>query len=258
MTAEQVHAKRAEFEAALEGYRRPAAHGIVHETDGRLEVVKVNLEGQGPLPAAVLATVTGYRSGSAALPLSAAELDRAIELAAPAEACTALPHPNLWAWRLLRETQGTGGRAVAVFTDRIDDPAPVDPYVRAFLNEVHRGRQEDPDGGTTLWRPVGPAELELLRASGMREWPPRLPDQPIFYPVLREEYAAEIARDWNVDAAGSGHVTRFRVATAFARRYPTRQAGGSAHLELWIPAEDVPALNAHLLAPIEITASFGP
>jgi hypothetical protein len=50
----------------------------------------------------------------------------------------------------------------------------------------------------TLWRPVGQAELELIRASGMRAFPPRLPEQPIFYPVLSEEYAVRIARDWNV------------------------------------------------------------
>jgi hypothetical protein len=59
----------------------------------------------------------------------------------------------------------------------------------------------------TLWRPVGPKELELIKASGMREFPPRLPDQPIFYPVLTEAYATQIARDWNVPASGSGFVT---------------------------------------------------
>ncbi|NUP46274.1 MAG: hypothetical protein HOW97_03010 [Catenulispora sp.] len=115
---------------------------------------------------------------------------------------------------------------------------------------VHHGRVENPDGTTRLWRPVGPAELALLEASGFTAWPPRLPDQPIFYPVLNEEYAATIARDWNVAASGSGFVTRFAVATSFARRYPTRQAGGRGHLELWIPAEDVPELNAHLAGPI--------
>jgi hypothetical protein len=62
-----------------------------------------------------------------------------------------------------------------------------------------------------LWRPVGPQELELIRRSGMREFPPRLPEQPIFYPVLSEEYAIKIARDWNVPASGRGYVTRFRV-----------------------------------------------
>jgi hypothetical protein len=36
----------------------------------------------------------------------------------------------------------------------------------------------------TLWRPVGPEELALIRAADMRAFPPRLPEQPIFYPVL--------------------------------------------------------------------------
>jgi len=61
----------------------------------------------------------------------------------------------------------------------------------------------------TLWRPVGPAELALIRESGMSAFPPRLPDQPIFYPVLSEDYAVKIAQDWKVPASGAGHVTRF-------------------------------------------------
>src|SRR5690349_12241959 len=48
---------------------------------------------------------------------------------------------------------------------------------------------------TTLWRPTGPAELKLVEESGWRAWPPRLPEQPIFYPVLNEDYAIRIARD---------------------------------------------------------------
>src|SRR5881296_3281599 len=75
----------------------------------------------------------------------------------------------------------------------------------------------------TLFRPVGPKELELIRASGNRAFPPRLPEQPIFYPVLNEEYAVEIARDWNVKASGSGYVTRFRVRAAFLARYPVQK-----------------------------------
>jgi hypothetical protein len=67
------------------------------------------------------------------------------------------------------------------------------------------------DETITLWRPVGPAELDLIRASGMTAFPPRLPDQPIFYPVTTEDYAIKIARDWNVPASGSGFVTRFEV-----------------------------------------------
>ena len=61
---------------------------------------------------------------------------------------------------------------------------------------------EDPKDVVTLWRPVGPVELELIRKAGMRAFSPRLPDQPIFYPVLSEEYAIKIARDWNVPASG--------------------------------------------------------
>ena len=61
----------------------------------------------------------------------------------------------------------------------------------------------------TLYRPVGEKELELIRASGFRAFPPRLPTQPIFYPVLNEEYATQIARDWNVKESGAGYVTRF-------------------------------------------------
>jgi hypothetical protein len=64
------------------------------------------------------------------------------------------------------------------------------------------------EDAVTLWRPVGPAELRLINESGMREFPPRLPDQPIFYPQLSEDYAIKIARDWNVPASGKGPAAR--------------------------------------------------
>ena len=67
---------------------------------------------------------------------------------------------------------------------------------------------------TVLWRPVGPEELALIEASGMTAFPPRLPEQPIFYPVTTEDYAIKIARNWNFPASGSGFVTRSRSATA--------------------------------------------
>jgi hypothetical protein len=111
---------------------------------------------------------------------------------------------------------------------------------------------------TTLWRPTGPAELELLRAADWRSWPPRLPEQPIFYPVLSEEYAVMIARDWNVRYDGAGHVTRFAVESAFLSRYPVRQAGGRDIRELWVPAEELDEFNRHLVGRIELTHSFGP
>ena len=108
----------------------------------------------------------------------------------------------------------------------------------------------------TLWRPVGPVELELIRKSGMRAFPPRLPEQPIFYPVLSEEYAVKIARDWNVPASGSGYVTRFVVRQNFLENYSVQQAGGSAHLEYWIPAEEMAAFNDAIVGAIEVVAEF--
>src|SRR5215471_15571294 len=98
----------------------------------------------------------------------------------------------------------------------------------------------------TLWRPTGPEELALVEASGWHEWPPRLPGQPIFYPVLNEEYAAKIAREWNVPRSGAGYVTRFQVLRSFLDQYEVHQVGGNTILEYWIPAEDLPALNASI------------
>lgn len=109
----------------------------------------------------------------------------------------------------------------------------------------------------TLWRPVGPAELALIEASGMRAFPPRLPDQPIFYPVTTEDYAMKIARDWNVRDSGAGFVTQFAVRQDFLERYAVQDAGGRAHREYWIPAEDLSDFNAAIVGVIEVTQRFG-
>ena len=107
-----------------------------------------------------------------------------------------------------------------------------------------------------LYRPVGPQELELIAHSGYREFPPRLPEQPIFNPVLNEEYATKIARDWNVKASGSGFVTRFQVNKEFLDRYDVQTVGGSIHQEYWIPAEELPEFNRHIVGTIEVIAEF--
>jgi hypothetical protein len=111
---------------------------------------------------------------------------------------------------------------------------------------------------TTLYRPVGEKELRLIRESGFREFPPRLPEQPIFYPVLNEEYATQIAHDWNArhNVERSGYVTRFQVRAAFLERYERKIVGGSIHEELWIPAEELPLLNRNILGTIEVIAEF--
>jgi hypothetical protein len=108
----------------------------------------------------------------------------------------------------------------------------------------------------TLFRPTGPEELALVEASGFRRWPPRLPEQPIFYPVTNERYAIEIARDWNVPASGQGFVTRFDVSAAFMERYPTHQVGAAHHTEWWIPAEELEALNDQIVGLIEVIHRF--
>lgn len=108
-----------------------------------------------------------------------------------------------------------------------------------------------------LYRPVGQEELDLIKASGYREFPPRLPEQPIFYPVLNEEYATQIARDWNTKSGQRrGYVTRFKVNADFLSRYDIQTVGGSTHQEYWITAEDLPEFNRSIVGLIEVIAEF--
>jgi hypothetical protein len=108
----------------------------------------------------------------------------------------------------------------------------------------------------TLFRPTGQAELDLIRDAQWREFPPRLPEQPIFYPVLNEEYAVQIARDWNVKDGGVGYVVRFEVEKAFLDRYPVQTAGARVHQEYWIPAEELAEFNRHIVGPIALIRTF--
>ncbi len=113
-----------------------------------------------------------------------------------------------------------------------------------------------PPATVTCYRPTGPHELALVRESGFRRWPPRLPEQPIFYPVCNEDYAVQIARDWNAPQSGVGYVTRFRVRSEFMERYPVQTVGASNHTEWWIPAEDLAAMNDNIVGLIEVIAEF--
>lgn len=108
----------------------------------------------------------------------------------------------------------------------------------------------------TLYRPIGPAELALIQQSGMRSFPPRLPDQPIFYRVTTEDYAIKIARDWNVRDSGAGYVRRFDVDQAFLDAFQVQEAGGRAHREYWIPAEDLDRFNAAIIGEIAVIHKF--
>ena len=95
-----------------------------------------------------------------------------------------------------------------------------------------------------------------MEESGWRAWPARLPDQPIFSPVLNEEYATRIAHDWNVRASGVGYVTRFEVDKSYLDGYDVHQAGGQTILEYRIPAEDLEDFNRHIVGTIEVVAEF--
>lgn len=103
-----------------------------------------------------------------------------------------------------------------------------------------------------LYRPTGPEELELVKRTDFTKWPPRLPEQPIFYPVTNEKYAREIPERWNVKKSDAGFVTKFEVRKSFMERYEIQQVGSSYHTEWWIPAEHLDALNNNIIGKIEV------
>ena len=115
------------------------------------------------------------------------------------------------------------------------------------------------DDVITPYRPVGQAEFEVIQASGFRKFPPRLPHQPIFYPVLSQGYATQIARDWNTKDESSGfmgYVLRFKVRGEFLSSYEIHTVGSAEHREYWIPAEDLDRLNENIIGDIEVVSEF--
>lgn len=112
---------------------------------------------------------------------------------------------------------------------------------------------------TTLYRPVGQAELDLIAASQYTAFPPRLPEQPIFYPVLNREYAEQIARDWNTRDERSGfvgYVVEFDVDAEYLSRFKPQKVGAAHHFEYWIPAEQLQEFNRHITGKIRVIAHF--
>ena len=108
----------------------------------------------------------------------------------------------------------------------------------------------------TLYRPVGPQELELIKQLNFSGFPPRLPEQPIFYPVVQEAYAARIAKEWNVPANGTGFVTRFQIQADYLSQFEKHHVGGRDCTEYWIPAERLIEFNRHIVGSIEVIAEF--
>ena len=110
-----------------------------------------------------------------------------------------------------------------------------------------------------LYRPVGLEELALIYDSGMKAFPARLPQQPIFYPVLQLEYARQTASDWNTqNGQFAGYVTQFKVEDEYISQFEEHTVGGSQHQELWIPAEEMEEFNKHIVGHIKVLeAHFG-
>lgn len=112
---------------------------------------------------------------------------------------------------------------------------------------------------TTLYRPVGLTEFALILESVKKGFPHRLDWQPIFYPVLNQQYAEQIAREWNTKDAFSGYcgiVTSFELHTEYLTRYEVQNVGAEIHNELWIPAADLEDFNSHFLSGIHFVSAF--
>lgn len=111
----------------------------------------------------------------------------------------------------------------------------------------------------TLYRPVGEKEMILIIENNLKKFPSRLEWQPIFYPVLDENYASEIAEKWNTrDEAGNylGFVTKFDVLKDEINKYPTQNVGARNHNELWIPSEELETFNLAIVGSIEVIKVF--
>ncbi len=109
-----------------------------------------------------------------------------------------------------------------------------------------------------LFRPVGTKELLLIEESAYKRFPPRLPEQPIFYPVLNELYAEEIALKWNVryNDDHRGYVVAFEVEDEFCGKYEPHTVGNEYHKELWVPAEELDEFNDHIVGMIRVIKEF--
>lgn len=110
-----------------------------------------------------------------------------------------------------------------------------------------------------LYRPVGLYELRLIAEANWRAFPPRLPEQPIFYPVLNRRYAEEIASRWNPTDPNSGYmgvVTAFEIDDDVVARYEPQVVGASHHEELWVPAEEQRLFERGMNGAISIEVAF--
>lgn len=111
----------------------------------------------------------------------------------------------------------------------------------------------------TLYRPVGQKEMDLIVAADFASFPPRLAWQPIFYPVISEAYAIEIARDWNTkdrENGNVGYVTAFEIDADYCAKFERKRVGHSGHQELWVPADKLAEFNQKIVSRIRVIHEF--
>ena len=111
----------------------------------------------------------------------------------------------------------------------------------------------------TLYRPVGQKELDLVKESGFKKFPPRLEWQPIFYPVMNQQYAEQIAKQWNTEdefSGYAGYVLAFDLSEEYVQKYPVQNVGGEIHNELWVPADELEEFNNNIVGLIRVVCSF--
>jgi lysophospholipase L1-like esterase len=168
--------------------------------------------------------------------------------------CTPLQKSEVWR-KELTENDGSHPRA-AGYTELAKIVHNWDGW-KAWFKNINRSDKKT----VTLFRAVGKKEMELIKESDFLAFPPRLPFQPMFYPVLYKAYAIKIARDWNTKDAASGYfgyVTQFQVLAEFLKKYSVQTVGSSIHKEYWIPAEDLAEFNRNIIGKIEIFAEYQP
>jgi hypothetical protein len=107
-----------------------------------------------------------------------------------------------------------------------------------------------------LFRPVGKKEYNLIEQSGFTKFPPRFSEQPIFYPVINEKYAVEIASRWNTRDGNTGYVLRFIISDEFIKEFEIQTVGSNYHQEFWIPSERLDEFNENIIGTIEVIHKF--
>jgi len=110
----------------------------------------------------------------------------------------------------------------------------------------------------TLYQPVGLEELQEIKASGWKAFPPHDIEQPIFRPVTSEAFAAQLAQTWNAahTTYRRGYMVRFDVLKSFLDGYENKVSGTPGHEEYWIPPEDLSLLNAAIQGQIAVAGTF--